>query len=52
MGNVEFVCLLINFAKNNYSKEDVQKFISELKMVQEERFELSRHSNYGFNVPA
>jgi hypothetical protein len=30
-GNVEFVCLLINMAKNNSSKEEVLEFIEELK---------------------
>ena len=39
-GNVEFVCLLINFAKNSYDKEDVVNFISELKMVGTPRIEL------------
>lgn len=30
-GNVEFVCLFINFAKNSYSKSDVMDFIIETK---------------------
>lgn len=31
-GNVEFVCLLINMAKNNATKEEVLRFIEELKI--------------------
>lgn len=30
-GNVEFVCLFMNFAKNGYKKEEVKEFINELK---------------------
>lgn len=30
-GNVEFVCMFINFAKNAYNKEDVKSFLSEVK---------------------
>jgi hypothetical protein len=29
-GNVEFVCLIVNFAKNAYSKEDVKNFFLEI----------------------
>lgn len=32
-GNVEFVCLFINLAKNKFPKEDVQEFIERLKLV-------------------
>lgn len=30
-GNVEFVCVLMNFAKNTYPKEEVLSFMNELK---------------------
>lgn len=30
-GNVEFVCLAINLAKNNYTKEEFLSFINEIK---------------------
>lgn len=32
-GNVEFVCLFINMAKNNSHKKDVVNFIEEMKVV-------------------
>lgn len=32
-GNVEFVCLLVNFAKNVSTKEDVMSFFSDAKMA-------------------
>lgn len=32
-GNVEFVCMLINFAKNQFTKNEVIHFISELKQI-------------------
>jgi hypothetical protein len=30
-GNVEFVCLAINYAKNKFSKEDTLTFLNEIK---------------------
>ena len=30
-GNVEFVCVLINYAKNSFSKEQVKEFLSKIK---------------------
>jgi hypothetical protein len=29
-GNVEFVCLAINFAKNDFKKEEMKSFIKEI----------------------
>jgi hypothetical protein len=30
-GNIEFVCLAINYAKNGFSKEETQNFIKMIK---------------------
>ena len=30
-GNVQFVCLILNYAKNSYSNEEVKRFIERLK---------------------
>lgn len=30
-GNVEFVCMVINLAKNNYTKKEMEEFITEIK---------------------
>lgn len=39
-GNVEFVCLLINMAKNSYSKKEVSSFFEEM-LAHPEGFEPS-----------
>lgn len=31
-GNVEFVCMVINLAKNNYTKKEMEEFITEIKL--------------------
>lgn len=36
-GNVEFVCMAINNAKNNFSKEDMTAFISEIIQISKEQ---------------
>lgn len=32
-GNVEFVCLAINYAKNGWSKEEISKFVSTIRSL-------------------